>query len=133
MNFQFKSIAFFVAVFAVVGLTSCEQEVEAPMISNTEIGEDNSMKATIGGELHMDAQIDAPGKIAKIMVDLHLEEGSGEDIEAEYTSYAGQLNADFHEDLPIPSTAVAGEYHFHLKVVDEEGQTTEFEADVDIE
>lgn len=130
---KFKSIVLAFAAVAVLGLSSCDKEKDPPTISDTEVGEGNSKTATIGGTLHMDAKIDAPGKIDKITVDLHPESGSGDDIEAEYTSYAGQLNADFHEDLPIPSTATAGEYHFHLTVTDEEGQSKSFEADVDIQ
>lgn len=79
------------------------------------------------------AEIVAEGKIDKITIDLHPEGFTADDIEAEYTSYSGQLNADFHEDLDIPATAVAGEYHFHMTVTDQEGQTTSFEADVDIQ
>ncbi len=138
MNFKLKSIAFFLVLAVMVGVTSCNDDEEtttpaAPTISSPEIGEDNSMTATVGGELHMDAEIDAPGKIDKITVDLHLESGTGDDIEAEYTEYAGQLNADFHKDLDIPATATPGEYHFHLTVVDQEGQSTSYEVDVEIE
>ena len=133
MILKFKSLVLALAAVALLGLSSCNDEKDPPTISNTEVGENNSKTATIGGELHLDAEIDAPGKIDKITVDLHPEGGSGDDIEAEYTNYSGQLNADFHEDLAIPSTAEAGEYHFHLKVVDQEGQTTSFEADVDIQ
>lgn len=132
MSFKLKSVVLLLALL-VVGISSCTEDPAAPTISGAEIGENNSMTATIGGELHMDAEIVAEGKIDKITVDLHLESGTGDDIEAEYTSYSGQLNADFHEDLDIPATATAGEYHFHLKVVDMEGQTTEYEADVDIQ
>ncbi|MGB0861985.1 MAG: DUF4625 domain-containing protein [Saprospiraceae bacterium] len=130
---NFKSILFVFAIVTMVGFSSCDEELTAPVLSNTEVGENNSMTATIGGELHIDIEIDAPGKIDKITVDLDPESGSGDDIEAEYTSYSGQLNADFHEDFAIPATAVAGEYHFHFTVVDQEGKSTSFEADVDVQ
>lgn len=132
MSFNLKSIVLLLAL-VVVGVSSCTEDPAAPTISGTEVGENNSMTATVGGELHIDAEIVAEGKIDKITVDLHPEGFTADDIEAEYTSYSGQLNADFHEDLDIPATAVAGEYHFHLKVVDQEGQTTSYEADVDIQ
>ncbi len=133
MNFKLKSILFVFAILTVVGFSSCDEELTAPVLSGAEIGENNSMTATIGGELHMDVEIDAPGKIDKITIDLHPEGFVADDIEAEYTSYAGQLNADFHEDLDIPATAVAGEYHFHMTVVDQEGKSTSYEVDVDIQ
>lgn len=133
MIFKLKSITLAVVAVAVLGLSSCDKEKDPPTISNLEVGENNSKTATIGDELHLDAEIDAPGKIDKIVVELHPEGGSGDDIEAEFTKYAGQLNADFHDHIEIPSTAEAGEYHFHLKVTDEEGQTTEVDAEVDIQ
>jgi len=133
MSFKFKSIALFIAILTVASFSSCKKDIAAPVISNTEIGENNSLTATIGGELHMDMEIVADGKIDKIVVDLHPEDGPGDEIEAEYTSYSDLLNADFHEDLEIPATAVAGEYHFHLTVIDQEGNSTDFETDVDIQ
>ena len=132
---SFKSIVFFAALLVVASFSSCNRDADPPVISNTEIGENNSLTATIGGELHMDAEIVADGKIDKITVDLHLEGGTEEDeIEAEYTTdYEGLKNVDFHEDLEIPAGTTPGEYHFHLTVIDQEGQTTDFEADVDIQ
>lgn len=132
MNFRIKSIVLCFAVVTALGFASCEEDLAAPTLSNHEIGENNSMTATIGDELHMDVEIDAPGKIDKITVDLHPESVTGDDIEAEYTGYSGQLNADFHEDLAIPATAPAGEYHFHMTVTDEAGKSTSYEVDVDI-
>ena len=133
MNFKLKSIVLFVATLMVVGLSSCGEDPAAPTISGLEVGENNSGTAIIGDELHIDAEIVAEGEIDVIEVELHSEDGTGEDIEAEFTSYAGQKNADFHEHVEIPATATAGEYHFHLKVTDKEGQTTEADAEVEIQ
>jgi hypothetical protein len=139
MNSKFKSLTLIVALLATVGFTSCneeeepEAEIAKPTISNLEVGDSNSMKAEVGHELHLDAEIVAEGKIDKIKVELHPEDGPGEDIEAEYTSYAGLKNADFHEDLEIPDSAAVGEYHFHMTVIDQEGQSTSVEAEVEIE
>lgn len=133
MSFKLKSIVFFLAVFVAIGISSCEEEPAAPTISGLEVGENNSKTATIGDELHLDAEIVAEGEIDKIEVELHSEDGTGEDIDESFDNYSGQKNADFHEHIEIPATAVAGEYHFHLKVTDKEGQVTEAEADVDIQ
>ena len=135
MNFNFKTTLFYVAIGSMVALSSCkDDEPEAtpakPTISNLEVGEGNSKEAIVGADLHLDAEIVAPGKIDKIKVDLHPESGTGEDIEAEYTEYAGLLNADFHKDLDIPSTVDTGEYHLDLTVIDQRGQSTSVEADV---
>jgi hypothetical protein len=137
MKINLKTIALALAFGSIVTFTACSDDEPAPLpaptISGLEIGDSNSMKATIGGDLHLDAEIVAEARIERIKVELHPEGEMGEDIEEEYTSYAGQKNADFHEDLEIPSTAVAGEYHFHMTVIDQEGNSTSVEADVMIE
>ena len=139
MNSNFKTIVFLISMLSMVAFSSCNDDDETPetkakpVISNLEVGKDNSHEATIGGDLHLDAEIVAEGKIDKITVDLHPEGGSGDDIEAEYTEYAGLLNADFHKDLPIPATAEHGDYHLHITVTDQEGQSTSVDADVHLE
>jgi hypothetical protein len=136
MIFNLRSIFYVTITIAVVGLTSCtsEDKVSAkPVISGLELGKDNSHKAKIGDELHMDAEIVAEGLIKLVEVEMHLEGATGEHIDAEFPKYNGQKNADFHEHIEIPATAKEGEYHFHIKVVDQEGQTTEVEADVILE
>lgn len=138
MNFNFKSVVYSLSILTVVSLTSCNKDDDgsgssAPGITIIELGESNSHKATIGADLHMEAEVVAEGTIEKIEVDMHPESGSGNDIEAVYTNYAGQKNADFHEHIEIPSTATPGEYHFHLKVVDKNGKTSEVDADIIIE
>lgn len=137
MNFNFKSVVYFLTMLTVVSFTSCNKddggEAKAPNITLIELGESNSHKATVGADLHMEAEVIAEGTIEKIEVEMHPESGSGDDIEAVYTNYADQKNADFHEHIEIPATAVPGEYHFHLKVVDKNGNTSEVDAEVEIE
>ncbi len=137
MNLNLKSSVLLFAIGSLVAFSSCQDDpVEVtpakPVISNLEVGEGNSKEAEPGKELHLDAEIVAEGKIAKITVDLHPESGTGDDIEAEFTKYAGQKNADFHDHIEIPSTAEHGDYHFHLTVTDQEGQSTSVDADVHI-
>jgi hypothetical protein len=122
-----------------VFLASCSDDDEAtpaaaaPTITGLEVGTGNSLKATIGSDLHMEAVIEAPGGISKIEVDLHPEDGSGDDIEAVFDGYSGLKNTTFHEHIDIPSTATEGEYHFHLKVTDMAGNQSEVDADVMVE
>jgi len=131
MIFKIKLSTLIIAIATIAFVSSCKKdEAAAPVISGLEVGDGNSLSAIIGSDLHMDATIEAEGKISKIEIELHNEEGSGDEIEAVFTNYAGQKNADFHEHIDIPSTVAAGEYHFHIKVVDEEGQTTEADRDV---
>ena len=137
MNFKFKSITLFIAISSMIMVTSCsdddEDDVAAPVITNLEVGDDNSLMATVGSDLHIDAEVAAEGLIEEVEVELHSEDGTGEDIEAKYTEYSGQKNADFHKHIDIPATATPGEYHFHLKVTDQEGQVSEVDAEVMIE
>jgi len=135
MNSKFKLTLTLVAASFILMLPSCgEDEVElaAPTISNLEVGTGNSLMATIGSDLHLDAEIVAEGKIASIEIDMHNEDGTGDDIEVVFTNYNGKLNADFHEHIDIPSTTTEGDYHFHIKVTDEEGQSTEVDREVQV-
>ncbi|MEM7161864.1 MAG: DUF4625 domain-containing protein [Bacteroidota bacterium] len=134
MIFKFKFSTLVLAMASMVFFTSCDDDDEvtfpSPTIANLEVGIGNSLTAPIGGFLHMDAEIVAEGTIDRIMIDIHKEDGTGEDIEMTYTNYSGQKNADFHEDLDIPATATEGEYHFHIKVIDQQGQTKQLERDI---
>jgi hypothetical protein len=128
-------------------LTSCEKDPAAPVISDVEIGMDNSKTAYVGGDLHIDASILADAKIARIVLTIH-PEGEGAhapaqkivaviqsdnhwEVDSTYTGkYAGVKNIQFHEDLEIPDNIEAGAYHFELLVVDMLGQTTEHDEEI---
>jgi len=143
-----KKLTFFVLLsFTFI---SCENELKAPVISDVEIGYNNSKKAYIGSDLHVEANILAEGKIAKIILTIHPEgeaehvsaqkivsaiDHSGEwEVDSTYTGkYAGVKNTSFHEHVEIPSNAEIGDYHLHLSVVDMEGNTTEIEAEISLE
>ncbi|WP_020529039.1 DUF4625 domain-containing protein [Flexithrix dorotheae] len=163
MNFKFNSVMFFLAMAAVVCFSSCSDDDEAvpnPTISNLELGghdhddededdhdddhdHEDGFVAHIGEDMHMEADILAEGKIDKITIEIHLEgehdhEDEDEDhideIELEYTTkYEGQKNAEFHEHIDIPENMEAGEYHFHMTVVDQLGNTGSIDADLMIE
>ncbi|MFH1121570.1 MAG: DUF4625 domain-containing protein [Bacteroidota bacterium] len=138
-----KTIRFMLVVTlsAIVFFSSCkkEEEAKAPEFVKFELGYDNSGIAVIGADLHIDAEIFAEGKIADIMIEIHLEGDheikSGLDTEWEFDStytigYAGVKNVDFHEHIDIPASAEAGDYHFHLIVTDMEGNRSEKEAEL---
>jgi hypothetical protein len=135
MKSKMNFLVLFFAIAAMAVITSCNKDETflKPVISNTEIGVGNSLVGYIGNDLHMQAEIVAEGKIDKISVEIHKEDGTGDHIEAEYTDYSGQKNATFHKHIDIPATTVAGDYHFHLTVTDQEGQSTTFETDITIE
>lgn len=134
MTSKFNSIVFFIALVAVVGASSCEKDdvtvAASPVISNLEVGHHNSLTAQAGTDLHMEAEVVAEGNIEKITVEIHKEDGTGDEMEAEYTDYAGLKNATFHKHIDIPAGAAAGEYHFHLTVTDQQGNSTSVDRDI---
>ncbi|MDR0667382.1 MAG: DUF4625 domain-containing protein [Prevotellaceae bacterium] len=106
-----------------------------PVITLTEVGHENSRHVTAGEDLHLKGTIVAEGLIRRIDVEIHLEEGGDFEIEESYTEgkYVGVREAAFHEHIPIPTDAPAGEYHLHFTVTDQEGQATTVEAEIDVE
>ncbi len=102
----------------------------APSITFKEIGEEDCHKAVIGKKMHLEAQIEAPHKIAKIEVEFH---NTATKYEKVYTytdeKYLGQTSALFHEHPLIPNDAPEGEYHIHFTVTDANGNSTTEEAE----
>ena len=102
----------------------------APEITFKEVGEDNSHKAIIGQKMHLEAQIEAPHKIAKIEVEFHNTAAKYEHVFT-YTDekYLGMTSVLFHEHPQIPADAPEGEYHIHFTVTDANGNSTTEEAE----
>lgn len=133
------SIAFVTAVI----FSSCkkEDEIAKPVITIHELGHgdthENDHGATIGGDLHMDIDIIAEGKINTVQVRIHPEgehKEAGEyeewEIDTVYTKFYGLKNTTFHEHIEIDSLAEAGDYHFDFIVTDLEGNQSSVEADL---
>jgi hypothetical protein len=109
--------------------------VEPPQITMHELGYENSKTAKRGTDLHIDAEIIADGKIKTVMITIHPEMETGEEgfeVEKTFTKFEGYKNTSFHEHIEIDADAEAGEYHFHLEVLDLEGNTGSYEADIEI-
>lgn len=102
----------------------------SPSITITEVGEEDSHKGQIGTPLHLEALIEAPHKIARIVVEIH---NTAAMYEKEYTfdgeKYIGQTSVTFHEHPVIPADAPEGEYHIHISVFDANGNSTTEEAE----
>ncbi len=140
-----RLILFVIALTAGLFFTSCKKddETKKPEITIHELGEGdshgNDHTAIIGGELHMDIDIIAEGKINIVQVRIHPE---GEhhktnvnqewELDTTYTKYAGLKNTTFHEHAKIDSLAEAGEYHFDFIVTDMEGNQSSVEAELQI-
>lgn len=131
---------FLIAIALTAGLfiASCnkEDEIAKPVIAIHELGEGdshgNDHTAKVGGELHMDVEVIAEGKIDKIQVIIHPEGAGTWELDTIYTKFSGLKNADFHQHVEIDSTAVAGPYHFDFIVTDMEGNQSSAEAELEI-
>lgn len=131
---KFLAVVFSMALMAMV--SSCNKDDDAipkPVISNLEVGIDNSHVAYAGADLHLEAEIVAEGRIDKIKVEIHQEEGSSDEIVAEYDEYSGLKNTTFHKHVDIPETVTLGTYHCHITVSDMEGNSTTVEEEITIE
>lgn len=117
--------------------SSCEKDdtPPAPTVKITELGSGhdnpNDKIAYAGTDAHIEAEITAEGLIETITVDVHQEGGSFK-FNKVYTDskYVGTKNSTFHEHLDIPAEAPAGEYHLHLVVKDQHGQTATAESEL---
>jgi hypothetical protein len=100
-----------------------KQDATLPSIADLHVDLDDS-----GNDLHLEAAITAPNKIAEVTVEIH------GDWEQEYTytdaGMVGQTAYNLHKHIDI-TAAPAGHYHLHLKVVDQAGKEREFEDHFD--
>ena len=135
------NVALMLLSFAtILSFTACHEEdekVEAPKIQLTEVGHDNSKHAHPGHEMHLEGDIIAEGLIKTILVEIHQENGDYEmefkyDDASKYSKYIGIRNCEFHEHIDIPEDAPLGEYHLHVIVTDQQGQTGSAKSELTI-
>ncbi|PVX51781.1 uncharacterized protein DUF4625 [Balneicella halophila] len=148
-----KNLLKFLFVFLALSLaiTSCDDDDDDnrnPEITNLELGSGhdgdsrNNATAYPGRDIHVAADVFAKNKIEKVVITIHEEEhhhagtkaeGTEEwETTVEYKDYEGQLNAKFHKHIDIPKNAEPGDYHFHFKVVDKQGLTTEVNRELKV-
>ncbi len=137
MNKQNKLVIVILVGFTFFTWLGCNKDeapaVDKPKIEGLEVGYNNDRIAHPGSDLHLDAALLAPGGIASITLSIHPEGEAGWEFEREYTEgYEGLKNTDFHEHIDVPADAAEGEYHLHLTVTDQLGNTVEAESHLDI-
>jgi hypothetical protein len=118
-------------------LVSCDEDVAKPVITLHELGDGETHgddhTAKVGGDLHIDIDIVADGKIDKIMVHIHPENGNGGwELDTTYTKFSGLKNTTFHEHVEISKDATSGDYHFDFIVTDMEGNSSSIEAELEL-
>ncbi|HMR85364.1 MAG TPA: DUF4625 domain-containing protein, partial [Niabella sp.] len=132
--FNKLSIALFLFILALSACNKDKDVVVNPTVTGLEVGMENNKTGHPGGDLHLEAEILAPGGIANIKVEVHPEGSAGWKYEQVFIEgYEGAKNADFHEHIDIPASAVIGDYHLHLVVTDKKGNTTTAEAEFKLE
>ncbi|MFQ3578728.1 MAG: DUF4625 domain-containing protein [Bacteroidales bacterium] len=104
--------------------TSCNKEDLKPTIQITELGIDNSKKAFIGEDFHIEAEIMAEKTIDVVTLEIHNEKSSNNTLEIRYNEFAGKKNIEFHKHIKIPTSFSEGVYHVHLSVIDKKGNET---------
>ena len=132
--FNKLSIALFLFILALSACNKDKDVVVKPTVTGLEVGMENNKTGYPGGDLHLEAEILAPGSIASIKVEVHPDGSAGWKFEQVFTEgYEGAKNADFHEHIDIPANAAPGKYHLHLVVTDKKGNSTTEEATFKLE
>ncbi len=143
---KFAIMTFIASLFVFVSCSE-DDDFPAPVISDLEIGYDNSKIGYRGSDLHIDANIVAEGRIDRIVIEIHYEgdhhndhntgkngdhDDHGWEFEHTWTEFNGLLNTSFHKHIDIPLHAEPGDYHFHFKVIDMQGKVTEVETEFEV-
>lgn len=131
MNNFSRIFATVTVVLSMIAFSSCSNDDDykpaMPSITMEELGHENSLRAEQGGDLHVEAEVVAEGRILTINIEIHQEDGSNVVVDTTYTDFSGLKNCTFHKHVEIPETAPTGVYHFHFTVIDEEGQSATYE------
>ena len=132
MNKRILKYAALIMVSAVIFAGCSKNDIAAPKIILTEVGEDNCKTAECGKELHLEANIVTECLIKSINIEIHQKTDGGREIEQSYTSgkYIGIKNTVFHEHIDIPADMPTGEYHLHFTVADKENRTATKEEQI---
>jgi len=130
----------FLPLLLTVFLFACEKKedasalIEKPALTINEVGAKNSKVAYPGHDLHIDADISAPGKIRNVKLQITLAETDfGWDFVKTYTTgYEGAKNANFHVHVDVPENARPGIYTLLLIVTDEHGEKAREKVDFEV-
>lgn len=130
-----KRIFILSALIILSVFNSCKKDDDTrlPQIFLLELGHDNEKIGYIGDDLHVEAEITAPERIAELRVKIHAINGEGWGFDSVYTEYTGLRNTLFHKDIEIPEDAVEGHYIFLMKITDQKGRFTDVEEQIELQ
>ncbi len=127
------------AAVLLTNLTACnkddgEEKPNAPTITLTEVGHDNSRTAHPGHDLHLEASLLAEGIINSINIAVSQSGATEKILDVSYTEgkYIGVRNTEFHEHIDIPDSIPFGVYNLFFTVTDRSGQQTVAESQLNI-
>ncbi|SDR00684.1 protein of unknown function [Chryseobacterium soldanellicola] len=117
-------------------ITSCrnddEQMQPQPNIIALEVGLGNSHTSYIGSDIHIEAEIEASGKINTVEVEVFKKDGAGWQTKKVYSEFSGQLNTTFHKHIDVAPDAAPGNYVLRMKVTDMLGQSRTVDEDLEL-
>lgn len=141
-NKKYLLNVFLLLSVTVFSFSSCSKEDEKPAAPTIEIvhlgNHDAPDEGTfyLGEEGHFEVNIKAPGRVAKIDLEIRQESGYGifslkNVYEGDYVGLKEVLG--FHDHPIVPEGQAIGAYSFHLKVTDQQGQTASIDKPITVE
>lgn len=117
---------------------SCDKSKDPllPRITHLELGSGDNGIGTVGGDLHLEIDIEAGDRIDLVTIRIVQRTGEtythGWNYEIVWDEYRGSRNAHIHEHFDIPEDAAPGMYDFVVAVSDQNGTSTEVRRDFTI-
>ncbi len=133
---------FFVSLFALLIIAACKDDDTddiKPTITDLEVGHNDTIYA--GDGMHLEFYAEDNDKLDYYRVMIHLDDEEetkaillDETFEFDstfYDNFNGLRNATVHHhEIQVPEESAEGDYHFHLTVVDQSGNTTTEEVEL---
>lgn len=136
MNNPFSKTFSTITAVVLLLLTSCrnddEQMLPVPNIIGLEVGLGNSHTSYIGSDIHIEAEIEASGKINTVEVEVFKKDDAGWQTKKVYSEFSGQLNTAFHKHIDVAPDAAPGNYVLRMKVTDMMGQSKIVDEDLEL-
>jgi len=137
MTMTKKNFLIGIATMGIIIFNACKKEnkteIAKPQISLKEVGLNNSKIGYVGSDFHLEADIEAEGKINVVKIEIHPELTKSWYFDSTYSEFAGLKNAEFHKHIDMPTNiADTGIYHLHFIVSDMNGNQSSVESEIQI-
>ncbi len=107
-----------------------------PVITLTEVGEEIENTAIVGEDLHLEAEIEAEGRIETVQLRIAQQTGKTYSrpwsLDVTWDQYRGETDAHVHKHVDIPADAPIGTYDLVMIVKDQKGKTAQVRRDLQI-